>query len=148
MNNPRFCQSCSMPLDSPDLHGTEKDGSKSNDYCKFCYRNGEFTDPEMTLAKMQSRIIKKMDEEEIPADILETAVARLPFLKRWIKKTNKNSKKKIADTGTGTNDEKHPLEEAPPPGSLVQTEEELDLIPDETTEEIPGYETPEPGEGP
>jgi len=27
MSDKHFCQSCSMPMDSPELFGTEKDGS-------------------------------------------------------------------------------------------------------------------------
>ena len=39
----KICQSCGMPLKKSDL-GTEKDGSLSQDYCKYCYQNGEFVD--------------------------------------------------------------------------------------------------------
>ena len=38
----KLCQSCSLPLD-PDGLGTNADGSKNADYCKYCYDNGEFT---------------------------------------------------------------------------------------------------------
>lgn len=40
----KICQSCGMPITSNDQLGTEKDGSASNDYCKYCYENGEFVD--------------------------------------------------------------------------------------------------------
>ena len=43
MNN-KICQSCGMPLVSQDQLGTNKDGSINNDYCKYCYNNGEFID--------------------------------------------------------------------------------------------------------
>ena len=33
-----FCQSCAMPMADGD-YGTEKDGSESHDYCKYCYQN-------------------------------------------------------------------------------------------------------------
>jgi hypothetical protein len=40
----RYCQSCGMPMGGTDeMYGTEKDGSKSADYCKYCYENGDFT---------------------------------------------------------------------------------------------------------
>jgi hypothetical protein len=32
--------------------GSEKDGSKSEKYCKFCYKHGEFTGPDMTMEEM------------------------------------------------------------------------------------------------
>lgn len=85
MENTHFCQSCSMPIDDVELRGTEKDGSKSTEYCKYCYQNGAFVNPHMTLEQMQSLVIEKMDENKLPEDILEAAVTRLPHLKRWNK---------------------------------------------------------------
>ncbi|UKJ06714.1 zinc ribbon domain-containing protein [Solitalea lacus] len=82
-----FCQSCSMPLDAPELLGTEHDGSKSAEFCKFCYENGEFTNPDMTLDEMRECIIEQMEKECIPTDIIETAVNRLQHLKRWKSKS-------------------------------------------------------------
>lgn len=38
----KICQSCGMPIVSSGQLGTEKDGSTNNDYCKYCYENGEF----------------------------------------------------------------------------------------------------------
>lgn len=39
----KFCQSCGMPMNNEELYGSEKDGSKNSDYCKYCYENGSFT---------------------------------------------------------------------------------------------------------
>ena len=78
-----FCQSCSMPLDNPELLGTEKDDSVNYEYCKYCYQNGEFTHPGITLDEMKERMTKMMDKEKMPEDILEAAISRLPQLKRW-----------------------------------------------------------------
>lgn len=40
----KYCQSCAMPMGGTDeLYGTESDGVKSPDYCKYCYENGAFT---------------------------------------------------------------------------------------------------------
>lgn len=47
MSSTQFCQSCTMPIENVNDRGTEKDGSISNDYCKFCYQNGLFTEPEI-----------------------------------------------------------------------------------------------------
>ena len=38
-----YCQCCSMPIPDEEMHGTEADGSKSADFCKFCYDHGDFT---------------------------------------------------------------------------------------------------------
>ena len=36
----KHCQCCCMPMgDTDDLYGTNEDGSKSKDYCKYCYVN-------------------------------------------------------------------------------------------------------------
>uniref|UniRef100_UPI0006D2088B zinc ribbon domain-containing protein n=1 Tax=Clostridium sp. NkU-1 TaxID=1095009 RepID=UPI0006D2088B len=40
----RYCQSCAMPMGTTDeMHGTNADRSKSEDYCKYCFENGAFT---------------------------------------------------------------------------------------------------------
>jgi len=40
----RYCQSCAMPMGATDeMYGTNADGSKSGDYCKYCFENGRFT---------------------------------------------------------------------------------------------------------
>lgn len=83
MANKYFCQSCSMPMDSADLWGTNKDGSKNTEYCKFCYTDGHFTNPDLTFEEMKEHMIKVMGKNNLPADIVEAAINRLPFLKRW-----------------------------------------------------------------
>ena len=83
MNKDKFCQSCSMPLKGTHLYGTEKDGSPSLDYCIYCYKNGAFTDPDLTLDQMRHCMIRKMDSAMVPEDIIEAAINRLPGLKRW-----------------------------------------------------------------
>ena len=38
----RFCQSCGMPL-TPEILGTNADGSQNEEYCIYCYKDGAFT---------------------------------------------------------------------------------------------------------
>jgi hypothetical protein len=83
MGTTQFCQSCSMPLTDTNLQGTEKDGSSSKLYCKYCYQHGEFTNPGITLDQMKEHMMKMMEKENIPEDILEAAISRLPYLQRW-----------------------------------------------------------------
>ncbi len=85
MENPKICQSCGMPLDDKALLGTEKDGSSNHEYCKYCYQQGEFTRPGLSLDEMKAGMISIMDKEKLPEDILEAAISRLPHLKRWAK---------------------------------------------------------------
>jgi hypothetical protein len=137
-----------MLLDRPELWGTESDGTPSPDYCKYCYTDGQFTLPALTLADMRSHIAAKMEEDNLPSDIVETAVARLPFLKRWKATPVKKNFKQSSSPLVLSPEEKHPLNEAPAPGPLFLSEEEQDIIPDEEAEENIPYEQPEPGEGP
>lgn len=37
-----FCQSCGMPL-AEEIFGTNADGTKNEDYCIYCYKDGAFT---------------------------------------------------------------------------------------------------------
>ena len=38
----QFCQSCGMPLTN-EILGTNADGSKNEEYCIYCYKDGAFT---------------------------------------------------------------------------------------------------------
>ena len=45
LGSPRqlVCQCCGMPLNEDGLISREPDGSYNEDYCKWCYADGEFT---------------------------------------------------------------------------------------------------------
>ena len=81
----KFCQSCAMPMTDED-YGTEKDGSKSEEYCKYCYQNGEFTS-DITMEEMIDFCVPKtaeatgMSEEEAR----KMSEEMFPKLKRWMK---------------------------------------------------------------
>ena len=86
---PMLCQSCGMTLYSDDVKGTERDGSKSEEYCTFCYGNGEFNRP-MTLEEAIEHNIAHLNEwnEEsglsLTPDEARTQLREfLPTLKRW-----------------------------------------------------------------
>jgi radical SAM superfamily enzyme len=83
MENNKFCQSCSMPLDKPELLGTEKDGTKSKEYCSYCYQNGAFTTPDITLGEMQAMVKQQMGKMKMDNSIIDRAVSTIPNLKRW-----------------------------------------------------------------
>jgi len=79
----KFCQSCTMPIDNYEDRGTEKDGSKSDEYCKYCYKEGTFTDPDMTLQRMQQIATDEMKKQHVSMDIIRQSLEMLPTLKRW-----------------------------------------------------------------
>lgn len=60
-----ICQSCGMPLKKdPEQGGTNADGSKSGEYCSYCYKNGKFEGTEnFTVTEMQKYCCEKMHNE-------------------------------------------------------------------------------------
>lgn len=84
----KLCQSCAMPM-SEDAHfGTEKDGTKSEDYCTYCYQNGEFVGGDATMEEFIEMCIKPCLDQKVYPDA-DTARAEMmkffPTLKRWKK---------------------------------------------------------------
>jgi hypothetical protein len=80
------CESCGMPT-GPGIYGTGADGTPNEEYCKLCYQNGAFTEPELTLDEMIKKSIHHMmierKFEEEGAEVMARAV--IPNLKRWRK---------------------------------------------------------------
>ena len=79
------CQSCGMPMADPSQFGTEADSSLNEEYCTYCFQNGEFTDPDLTLNDQIEKLVK-MAVEKMGAsedDAREMAERSLPKLKRW-----------------------------------------------------------------
>jgi len=80
-----FCQSCSMPLRSPDDFGTDEAGYRVNDYCRHCFAKGAFTEPGITMEQVLDRCVKVMADRQImPAAQARSLLGEmLPRLKRW-----------------------------------------------------------------
>jgi hypothetical protein len=74
-----------MPLVKPEDFGTAADGMRSNDYCRYCYPNGAFTDPNISLQGMIDRCVGIMAQQGIMPEGQARALmsATLPKLKRW-----------------------------------------------------------------
>lgn len=80
-----YCQCCSMPIPDPSLHGTEADGSSSNNYCKWCYQEGDFTAKGVDMdefieatAQLEADALGVSREEAV--SLMATL---LPHLDRW-----------------------------------------------------------------
>ncbi len=86
--NASFCQSCGMPLTEEALHGTNVDGSRSADYCRYCYQGGRFSRDE-TVEEMIESCIPFMTEggAMTEAEARKKLSEELPRLKRWRKDT-------------------------------------------------------------
>ena len=87
LNKKIICQSCGMPMKKESDLGTNEDGSLNEEYCRFCYDNGKFTDEGITLEEKIEKLVKigvsqlGMTEEQART-LAETS---LPGLKRWKK---------------------------------------------------------------
>jgi hypothetical protein len=83
-----FCQSCGMPMGSPECFGTDVDKAKNDDYCCHCFQNGEFVDKHMTMEEIidlsASIMAEKTKISETKAK--EICWSFIPKLKRWNKR--------------------------------------------------------------
>ena len=83
-----FCQSCGMPMgETSEMYGTESNGSKSTDYCKNCYDNGAFTNPNCTLEEQIEFVTAVMVKNFgfSSEDARKQCNEGIPHLKRWKK---------------------------------------------------------------
>ncbi len=83
------CQSCGMPLHSPELYGTDTNGTPIEDYCVYCYNHGGFTS-DVTMDEMM-----QLCANYVEGNSREFYIASMrtlyPHLKRWAKKENTQS---------------------------------------------------------
>ena len=85
MENQRFCQSCAMPLANDEDFSSNADGSRNEDYCKYCFANGAF-EGNCTMDEMIETCIPFSLEAGVykTADEARAAMkAYFPKLKRW-----------------------------------------------------------------
>jgi hypothetical protein len=73
-----------MPLKAdPKGGGTNADGGLSSEYCSFCYQNGKFIDPDMTIDEMRALVVEKLAEKGFPRFVARFFAIGLDRLKRW-----------------------------------------------------------------
>ena len=93
-----LCQSCGMPLKNPEDYGKEANGEKNQEYCRHCYQEGKFTEPEITLSEMVKRVTGILKRKGFPEKEVRKAVEfTLPGLKRWKKQPNKKNLQRKPD---------------------------------------------------
>lgn len=80
-----FCQSCGMPLEKTRDFGTDLTGLRVNDYCHWCFSDGVFTEPEISLPDMIDKCVGIMAKKKIMPEVQARALIAnvLPKLKRW-----------------------------------------------------------------
>ena len=77
-----------MPLSETSGNlGTNRDGSHTFDYCAFCFKAGEFTNPNQTLSEMIQSSMENMTADlNMPVEkATELANSFIPTLGRWKK---------------------------------------------------------------
>ena len=84
----KFCQSCGMPL-TEEIMGTNADGSRNEDYCVYCYKDGAFTQ-DCTMEQMidfcaqfTDQMNKQTGWNLTPEQAKEQMRKYFPQLKRW-----------------------------------------------------------------
>lgn len=85
LGSPRklICQCCGMPLDDSTL-SREPDGEFNEDYCKWCYTDGEFT--YSSKAQLIDFCTAHMASESWPAEQVRAHMeAMVPNLAHWKK---------------------------------------------------------------
>lgn len=81
----KYCQSCGMPMREESLYGTNQDKSKNQEYCTYCFQDGEFTAP-ISMEEMIEVCVPHMTEanenmtEEEARKMMQSF---FPTLKRW-----------------------------------------------------------------
>ena len=86
----KFCQSCGMPL-TEDVLGTNADGSKNEDYCMYCYKDGKFlqdcTMEEMIehCAQFVGAVNEGLEKPITKEEYIGMMKTYFPQLKRWRK---------------------------------------------------------------
>lgn len=77
----KICQSCGMPITSSVQLG--KDGSINNDYCKYCYQDGEFID-KVSMEEYIEMCSKYGSQAGMTNEEMKEYCKNLfPTLKRW-----------------------------------------------------------------
>ena len=76
-----------MPMEKSEGFGTNADGSRNEEYCCFCFKNGDFTNPDLTMKQMVDKLVGFSDKMGMTqAQAREIAQTVIPKLKRWQKR--------------------------------------------------------------
>ena len=83
MEKELICQSCSMPLTKNEEFGTNKDGGKNEDYCIYCYKDGEFIDNVSMEEYIEMNVPFAEQAGMTKEQMREHCEKVFPTLKRW-----------------------------------------------------------------
>lgn len=83
LGSPRklICQCCGMPLEDSSI-SKEVDGSFNEEYCKWCYSDGNFV--YTSLEELTDFLVGHMSNEQFPPEQMRDYLNKmLPTLKHW-----------------------------------------------------------------
>lgn len=81
---PVICQSCGMPMKIDSDFGTNADKSKNEEFCTYCFKDGVFTSPNITMEQMIKGCVGMMVKFGTPEDkAREQMQSLIPTLRRW-----------------------------------------------------------------
>ncbi|MBR6719043.1 MAG: helix-turn-helix domain-containing protein [Oscillospiraceae bacterium] len=76
-----ICQCCGMPLDDSTI-STEPDGAFNEEYCKWCYSDGQFAYTDM--GQLTDFLVQHMSNDSTPPEQVRSYLERmLPTLRHW-----------------------------------------------------------------
>ena len=79
----KICQSCGMPIITDKQLGTNRDGSRNNDYCIYCYKDGEFID-KVSMEEYIEMCSQYGEQAGMTNEEMKKHCEKLfPTLKRW-----------------------------------------------------------------
>ena len=86
LGSPRqlICQCCGMPLDDTII-GTDKDGVLNDDYCKWCYADGQYTynDMDELIDVCVKHMANDSFSEEQAREYMKQVLPQLDYWKRY-----------------------------------------------------------------
>lgn len=85
LGSPRklICQCCGMPLDDDAVISREPDGKLNEDYCKWCYTDGNFV--YTSIDQLTDFLVGRISNEHWPPEQSRAYFESiLPKLKHWI----------------------------------------------------------------
>lgn len=84
LGSPRklICQCCGMPLDDDSVISRETDSSFNEDYCKWCYTDGQFV--YKNIDELLDFLVSHMPNDNFTPEQARTYFSeQLPKLKHW-----------------------------------------------------------------
>jgi len=85
----QFCQSCCMPMSKNEEFGTNTDGTINSEYCAYCFKDGKYVDPDITMEEMLQLGLKGIEESDMNRFmkilIKKSYPSQIKKLKRWNK---------------------------------------------------------------